>query len=138
MLGVGVGAYLQAGYAVIQGVLEPMHMAYGVSFILLGQLGGITLGLSISGAIFVNTALSGLQQVLPTVPRGQLERALSGTSGGFFDTIEQAQREQSLNVIMASLQKAFVLVYVAGAVSLVASVFLSRRKMILAPAAGGG
>ena len=37
ILGVGVGAYLQAGYAVIQGVLEPIHMSYGVTFMLLGM-----------------------------------------------------------------------------------------------------
>ena len=36
LLGVGVGSYLQAGYAVIQGVLDPSHMSYAVTFILLG------------------------------------------------------------------------------------------------------
>jgi len=36
LLGVGVEAYLQAGYAVIQGVLDPSHMSYGVTFMLLG------------------------------------------------------------------------------------------------------
>ncbi|KAI4170613.1 MAG: hypothetical protein LQ343_004845 [Gyalolechia ehrenbergii] len=138
LLGVGIGAYLQAGYAVIQGVLEPVHMAYGVTFILLGQLGGIALGLSISGAVFVNRALSRLQAVLPNVPHEQLESAVSGTSGGFFASLDPVQREQGLAVIMASLQEAFILVYVAGAVSLVASVFLSRKKLNLAAAAGGG
>ena len=37
LLGVGVGAYLQAGYSVIQGVLDPIHMSYAVTFMLLGQ-----------------------------------------------------------------------------------------------------
>lgn len=37
LLGVGIGAYLQAGYSVIQGVLEPIHMSYGVTFMLLGK-----------------------------------------------------------------------------------------------------
>ncbi|KAL9045292.1 MAG: hypothetical protein Q9214_001642 [Letrouitia sp. 1 TL-2023] len=138
LLGVGVGAYLQAGYAVIQGVLEPVHMAYGVSFMLLGQLGGIALGLSISGAVFVNTALNGLQRVLPDVLRSQLEGAISGTSGDFLRTLDGRERVESLEVVMGSLRKAFVLVYVARAVSLGASALLSRRRLNLAPAGGGG
>ncbi|KAL9609777.1 MAG: hypothetical protein Q9167_005473 [Letrouitia subvulpina] len=138
LLGLGVGAYLQAGYAVIQGVLAPVHMAYGVSFVLLGQLGGIALGLSVSGAVFVNTALNGLQSVLPDVPRSQLQGAISGTSGNFLRTLDGRERAESLEVFMASLRKAFVLVYVAGAVSLVASALLSRRRLNLAPAGGGG
>ena len=37
LLGFGVGAYLQAGYSVIQGILDPIHMSYGVTFMLLGE-----------------------------------------------------------------------------------------------------
>lgn len=113
-------------------------MAYGVSFMLLGQLGGIALGLSISGAVFVNTALNGLQRVLPDIPRKQLEGAISGTSGDFLKTLDGRERAESLEVVMGSLRKVFVLVYVAGAVSLGASVLLSRRRLNLAPAGGGG
>jgi len=36
LLGFGVGAFLQAGYAVIQGILDVQHMAYGVTFMLVG------------------------------------------------------------------------------------------------------
>lgn len=37
LLGFGVGAFLQAGYAVIQGILDVQHMAYGVTFMLVGM-----------------------------------------------------------------------------------------------------
>lgn len=38
LTGIGLGCYLQSGYAVIQGVLGPAHMAYAVTFMLLGKL----------------------------------------------------------------------------------------------------
>lgn len=109
-----------------------------------GQLLGIALSLSISGAAFVNTAINGLQKILPNVPRQKLQAAISGTSGGFFETLDPATKAMmTLDVIMGSLQKTwgdldiflfrkykwanwirFTLVYVAGAVGLVASLFL--------------
>lgn len=122
LLGVGVGSYLQAGYAVVQGVLDPSHRSYAVTFILLGkrlrclapeafltsmigQLLGIILGLSISGATFVNTTIDALQPILPNVSRQQLQSAISGTSGNFFIYLDPKVQERCLTVIMTSLQK---------------------------------
>jgi len=36
-LGIGAGAYAQAGYAVIQAVVEPAMMAYAIGFMMLGE-----------------------------------------------------------------------------------------------------
>ncbi len=115
-----------------------------------GQLLGIALSLSISGAAFVNTAINGLQKILPNVPRQKLQAAISGTSGGFFETLDPATKAMTLDVIMGSLQKTwgdldiflfrkykwanwirFTLVYVAGAVGLVASLFLSVSHLLI-------
>ena len=37
LLGLGAGAYAQAGYAVIQAIVEPAMMAYGIGFMMLGE-----------------------------------------------------------------------------------------------------
>ena len=71
----------------------------------IGQLSGIALALSISGATFVNTALHSLQKLLPNVPRQQLQAAISGTSGDFFATLDPATTSAALEIIMSSLQK---------------------------------
>ena len=71
----------------------------------IGQLSGIALGLSITGSVFVNTALSGLQKLLPYVPRQQLQAAISGTSGDYFTTLDPAIQAKALDIIMSSLQK---------------------------------
>lgn len=41
LLGIGTGAYIQAGYGVIQAIIEPAKMAYAISFIMLGMCSDI-------------------------------------------------------------------------------------------------
>ncbi|PQK15787.1 hypothetical protein BB8028_0006g01090 [Beauveria bassiana] len=129
LLGAGVGLYLQAGFAVILAVIEMSDMAYGVTFMLFAQLLGITSGLSFSGAVFTNTAFENLRRLLPDVPAEQLQRALSGAAGDFFQKLDEENRKAVLRTIMSSINKSFILCITAGAVSLVAAVFLRNQKM---------
>lgn len=150
LVGIGTGCFIQAGYAVIQAVVPPAEMAYAISFMMLGaslsltfsqpwlvvrmliatfaikgQLVGITWGLAISGAIFVNDAVSGLTQVLPDASRADLQRALLGASGAYFRSLPPHARTQATDTIVLSLQKVFIPVYVGAAVSLVCSVLFT-------------
>ncbi|CAG8950774.1 hypothetical protein HYFRA_00002988 [Hymenoscyphus fraxineus] len=131
ILGVGLGGYLQSGYAIIQSILSPSDVAYAVSFMLTAQLLGLVFALSISGAVFTNSTLSNLQKLLPDIPRGELQNAISGLSGNFFGSLSPELQGECLLIIMSSLQKVYILVYVAGAVSLVAAMFLSNKRMNL-------
>lgn len=105
LLGAGIGAFLQAGYAVIQGVLCPAEMAYGVSFMLFAQLLGITLGLSIGGAVFVNTALDQIRPLLPNVPEERLQAALSGLAGDIINSLSPALAREVLITIVDAIDK---------------------------------
>ena len=53
-------------------------MAYGLAFMLIAQLGGITLGLSISGAVFLNRAEIALEHLFPEVSKNTIVQAISG------------------------------------------------------------
>lgn len=92
---------------------------------LFAQLLGISLGLSIGGTVFINTALSNLGPALPGVPRSQLQSALSGTSGDFLSHFDSEVTTRILDIIVDAIDTSFILVYVAGAVGLLASVLLS-------------
>lgn len=37
LVGIGAGSYAQAGYAIIQTTVEPSMMAYGITFMMLGE-----------------------------------------------------------------------------------------------------
>lgn len=108
LLGIGIGCYLQAGFAVILGVIEMKDMAYGVTFMLFAQLLGITMGLSFSGAAFTNNALRMLRPLLPDVPDNQIQQALSGAAGDFFENLSEETRAEVLRVIMLSINRAYV------------------------------
>ncbi|EJP61707.1 MFS drug efflux transporter [Beauveria bassiana ARSEF 2860] len=108
LLGAGVGLYLQVGFAVILAVIEMSDMAYGVTFMLFAQLLGITSGLSFSGAVFTNTALENLRRLLPDVPAEQLQRALSGAAGDFFQKLDEETRKAVLRTIMSSINKSYL------------------------------
>ncbi|MCJ1439056.1 hypothetical protein MMC27_008447 [Xylographa pallens] len=108
LLALGTGAFVQAGYTTVYFVIEPKDGAYGVSFISLAQLGGIALGLSIAGSVFVNRAVAGLAVVLPNLARAQLEAAVSGTSSSTFNNLPSETRALALSAIVASLSNTFV------------------------------
>ncbi|GKT59764.1 MFS drug efflux transporter [Colletotrichum tofieldiae] len=129
LLGIGTGCYIQAGYAVIQAVVAPEEMAYGIGFMMLGQLGGIALGLAVAGAVFINEALSGLAVLFPDVSRSTLQLAITGTSGAYFSSLSPELREQSTEVLVSAIGKTFIPVYVGAAVSLVVSVCFTKRKL---------
>ena len=46
LLGIGTGAFIQAGYAVIQAVVEPADMYYAISFMMIGKFHRISLNRS--------------------------------------------------------------------------------------------
>ncbi|QYS95306.1 MFS domain-containing protein [Trichoderma simmonsii] len=121
--------FVQAGYAVIQAVVSPTDLAYAISFMMLAQLGGIALGLSIAGSIFINKSLAGLSSVLPDIPRSQLQFAIAGTSGDLIRSLPDTLRDQAIASIVVALRSVFVPVFVGGAVCLVVSVFFTQRKL---------
>ncbi|KAM3519981.1 hypothetical protein MY4038_009601 [Beauveria bassiana] len=107
LLGAGVGLYLQAGFAVILAVIEMSNMTYGVTFMLFAQLLGTTSGLSFSGAVFTNTALQNLRRLLPDVSAEELQRALSGAAGDFFQKLDADTRKAVLRTIMSAINKSY-------------------------------
>ncbi|KAF4635034.1 hypothetical protein G7Y89_g3062 [Cudoniella acicularis] len=118
LLGIGFGSWLQSSYSVIQSAIDPSEIVYAVTFIVFSQLLGLAISLSIAGAIFVNTSLQGLENILPNVPVTQLQLAISGASGNFFATLDPTLQRPCLEVIVSSLQKVYILIYVAAAVGL--------------------
>ncbi|KAJ5598864.1 Major facilitator superfamily domain general substrate transporter [Penicillium hordei] len=137
LLGFGAGANTQASFAVIQAVVAPADAPNGLSLMLLAQVGGMALGVSISGAIFVNVASKNLYALLPDYPQSQVSQIVSGTSSQLLSSLSEKLRDQALVIIVSAWHNTFICVYVAAAVSLVCSVFLSHKRCNVSAAAGG-
>ncbi|THC90743.1 hypothetical protein EYZ11_009790 [Aspergillus tanneri] len=128
VIGLGAGLYTQAAFAVIQAVTAPFEATYGLTLMLLGM----TLGLSITGAIFVNVTQNGLFKLLPNLPREQVSQVVSGTSSALLNKLPDAVREQALDAIVHAWR------YLFGAgVSLLCAVFMANKRANMVSAAGG-
>ncbi|KAJ5795306.1 Major facilitator superfamily domain general substrate transporter [Penicillium paradoxum] len=137
VLGLGAGAYTQASFGVIQAVVTPSEAPNGLTLMLLAQLAGMTFGLSISGAIFVNLASNNLLALLPEYPQDQVRQIVSGTSGKLLASLSSSLRDQALDIIVSAWQKIFICVYVAAAASLICAVFMVYQRCNVSAAAGG-
>ncbi|KAF5855889.1 hypothetical protein ETB97_008281 [Aspergillus alliaceus] len=137
LIGLGAGSFAHASFAVIQTAVNPKDTVYGVTLIMLGQLCGLTIGLSVTGALFINLAKSNLQAVFPTVDKSTLASVVSGTSGGFLETQSDTKKSQALAAIVSALQDVFTDVYVVAALACILSVFLKWRKVYTEGIAGG-
>ncbi|KAI1374178.1 MFS general substrate transporter [Hypoxylon crocopeplum] len=127
-LGGGTGFYTQSSFAVIQSVMPPSESGNGLALMMIAQLSGMTFGLAISGAIFVNLAQNGLYQVLPDVPREQVNQLVAGTSGGLLQTFSPEVQDAALDVIVSAWSKIFIVVYVGAAVSLLCAIFFKNGR----------
>ncbi|KAM5490289.1 hypothetical protein MaudMau93_002487 [Microsporum audouinii] len=128
ILGIGAGVYTQASFAVIQAVVDPADASNGLTLMLIAQLGGMTLGLSISGALFVNISKGGLVDLLPNLPPEDIQQILSGTSSDSLKMLSPELRTEALTLIISAWQKIFICVYASAAVSLVCSLLLSHNR----------
>jgi hypothetical protein len=127
LLGLGAGAFAQSGFAIIQAVVAPEEMANGITFIvsqqsapkwhsnfreknlsseqIIGQLSGITFGLAIAGAVFVNDALSKLEALLPDTPPDQLQLFIAGTSSALLESLGDSVSADVLSAVVVALSK---------------------------------
>ncbi|CAJ2505539.1 Uu.00g129330.m01.CDS01 [Anthostomella pinea] len=128
LLGLGIGSCNQAGYAVIHTLVSRENMSFAIPFMMMAQYGGITIGLSVSGAIFVNQALKGLRGLLPSFSELQLNAIISGTSGNAIETVPEQLREPAISILVEGLRQTFILCFVAGAIAFILSVFLNKKK----------
>ncbi|KAL6711553.1 hypothetical protein ACN47E_004487 [Coniothyrium glycines] len=137
-LGAGAGAYTQSSFAVIQACLPEAEAASGLALMLIAQLSGMTLGLSVSGAVYINTAETGLAKALPSIPEEQLGQIVAGASNDVIASLSPELRTVALEAIVSAWQKTFICVYVAAAVGLVASLLLKNGRANIKVSAGGG
>ncbi|ROV87839.1 hypothetical protein VMCG_10547 [Cytospora schulzeri] len=129
----GVGMFSQAGFAIAQMKATPKQLAQAVAFIGIGQVGGITLALTMSNSIFLNESTDKLAKVLPDLPRSALQQAVSGFGADFFQSLTSDERQRVLAAIIESIDNTFIMVITACAFSLVLSVFMKREKLFVLP-----
>ena len=133
LVGIGCGLYVQAGFSVAQAKVPPQQLGAATGFIALGQLIGPTIALSIAGTVLVDTATSGLQELLPDIPIATIKNAIAGTASELLETLDPETRIAALNIIANSIGKVYILAIAAQALGFVCSLLLKHERIVLQP-----
>lgn len=131
ILGAGVGMWLQASFAVAQAVVASENVPAAVGFCTLAQFLGITIALAIANSLYLNGSQVKIAQILPDIPKSEIEALMQGASGGFLDSLTENQRTLVLDAIVDSISKTYLLVVAAGSLVVVLSLFMKREKLFM-------
>lgn len=131
LVGLGSGLFSQAGYPIAQAKVPKHQLAGATGFIALGQLVGPTIALSIAGTVFINTATSGLQDLLPDTPVETIKQAITGTASTLLSQQDEATRRAALDIIVGAISKVFILDITAFAVGVVAAFAMKFERIVI-------
>jgi hypothetical protein len=120
---------------VAQVKVAPEHVGQALGFLATGQLIGAVISLTVAGTVLIDTATSGLSELLPGVPVETIRNGITGTAGTFLQSLSPALRTKAIDVIVGSVDKVWILTITAAAVGFVSSVFLDFEKVNIQPGA---
>jgi hypothetical protein len=133
LIALGTGFFSQASFPVAQAKVSPNEIPAAVAFIGCGQIAGMAIALSVSNAIFINEAIGGVLDVLPNASQEEVHQAVSGVNSALLSHLTPSQSTAVLDAIIKSIQHVYILVIVAGAVTVILAVFMKREKLFLGP-----
>ncbi|CAJ2501646.1 Uu.00g044990.m01.CDS01 [Anthostomella pinea] len=132
VLGAGTGAFSQAGFAIAQAMVEPSEIQNAISFMLVAQLVGTSLGLAISGAIFQNLSVPKAAAILgSSFSPEDVVKIVMRVDPGLLDSLSADFKRQVLDIVIRAITNGMSLLYVGGAVCLLCGVFLTPNRHLL-------
>ena len=128
LMGFGAGLFTQGPISVVQSLFPAGRVADATAFVGFGQVAGIAIMLAISNAVFLNKATNGIEHLLPGTPLSEVQAAISGVSSDLLRNLNGDLRTAVLQAIVDSMNNAYILVIVAGAVTVVSCPFLKLQR----------
>ena len=120
----------QAQYAIAPTMVAPNRIPEAIQFMNIAQCGSLLLCLTIANAIFQNGAFDGLQKIF--APLGYADKDISGAIAGARSTLlsgaSSEVRRAALDVIIKTTDNVYLMVVAGGALFLVCSLLLPRKK----------
>ncbi|KAL8927227.1 MAG: hypothetical protein Q9208_002403 [Pyrenodesmia sp. 3 TL-2023] len=138
LLAVGAGAFVQTSFSVAQAKVEPRMIPLAIGFITAGQIGGVTISLAIANSVFLNKSSSGIQAVLPDLPKDQVQAAISGAGSAFLAALDDGMKRLVLEAIVNAMKNVYILGIVAGALALLLAFLMKPGERLFMKGIGGG
>jgi MFS family permease len=139
LIAIGAGIGSQAAYSITPVKVHSSKISDSIGFINVAQIGGIVLALSISGAVFQNTAFGSLTKILAGMGFSEqdVRSAIAGSQSAVFESVSEEVRGSVIEAIVQAIGKTYMLVVVAGAVALVSAVLMKRERLVMEMNTGG-
>lgn len=123
LIGSGSGAYIQMPFNVAQQITHPNLIPAVVGLITYAQLAAPAFTLSIANAVFLNRAKSALSKILP--PGAPTLSVISGFGSNYLKSTDPKIRRQALHAIVQSMAKVYILIFLAGVLTLILTSILA-------------
>ena len=98
--GIGAGSYVQAGFSVAQGKVDPALIPVAIGFITAAQIGGATISLAIANAVFLNGSTKAIAGILPQEPVKNIQAAVAGAGSTLFRSLDPEARHRVIVAIV--------------------------------------
>ncbi|KAK3317296.1 major facilitator superfamily domain-containing protein [Cercophora scortea] len=128
---VGTGLTLQLGYAVATLTVSSDDAGNAINLQNVAQIGSTAICLVIAGQVFNSAAVSNLAAVLAGqgFTAQQIADAVTGAQSEVFQLLSGDLRVAAVEAIVKAMQKAFILVAVAGGTMVVAAAGMKRERL---------
>jgi hypothetical protein len=141
VIGLGSGLTQQAAYSIAPAKVQPSRISDALSWVNSAQIGSVVLALTIAGAVFQNLGFNHVKSALEASGEHfspvDIRAALAGAKSSVFLHASPEAQRAVLAGIVQTIRDQYILVIVAGAVTLVSSLLLRREKLFMEMTAGG-
>lgn len=129
ILGLGMMT-IQAGYVIGPLLTKPDQRHDAVRFLNVAQGQGMLMGLTIASSVFQSVAFSRLKEALVGTDFSDagIHAAVAGVRSTALEQLHPDLRARCVDAVIKSINDVWVLVIVAGSVSVLCSCFLSRER----------
>ncbi|KAH8728394.1 major facilitator superfamily domain-containing protein [Phaeosphaeriaceae sp. PMI808] len=131
LLGIGAGCLIQICFIVVQAIVPRDEMPPSVAFINLDQSSGMTIGLTVANAVFLNLAQKYIGNVLPNANPDQINAAISGTGSIFIKSLSAKEQQHVISAITRAISKPYLLLAAIASIELILSFFLKWERVFL-------
>jgi hypothetical protein len=139
LLAIGCGSASQCGYGIASTKVKPDEIAAAIGFINIAQIGSIVISLTIAGTIFQSLSFHHLQLALAGhgFSESEIRGAIAGTQSAVFQQGSAEVKRLAIEAIIKAMNNVFILSISAGAVCIVAAMFMKREKVFMKAVSGG-
>jgi MFS family permease len=132
VIALGSGLAMLTGFAIATLSCKQEDSGAAISMQNVAQLGAQVISLAIAGQIFQSTAVKNLQEAL--VGQGfsemDIREAISGAQSTLFQRLDEELRDAAVVAVTKAIQKAIILVPIAGGIMTLAALCMKREKLL--------